>query len=40
VKRLLQLRTVFTIFDDLPVDGGVIHGDPTFLHEFFDMARA
>ena len=29
-----------TIFYDPPVNGGVIHLHPTFLHEFFDMARA
>src|SRR5262249_17109071 len=28
------------IFDDPPVNGGVIHLYPPFLHEFFDMARA
>src|SRR5882724_11729463 len=37
VKRLLELRAVF---DAPPVDGGMIHVDPTFEHEFFDMARA
>jgi hypothetical protein len=37
MEGLLELRA---IFDDPPVNGGVIHVDPTFLHEFFDMARA
>jgi hypothetical protein len=37
MERLLELRA---IFDDPPVNGGVIHLNPTFLHEFFDMARA
>jgi hypothetical protein len=37
MKRLLQLGAVF---DDPAVNGGVIHLYPTFLHEFFDMARA
>src|SRR5262249_32129576 len=37
MERLLQLRAVF---DDPPVNGGVIYVDSTFLHEFFDMARA
>jgi hypothetical protein len=37
MKRLFQLGA---IFDDSAVDGGVIHVDPTFLHEFFDMACA
>jgi hypothetical protein len=37
VKGFLELGA---IFDDLAVDGGVIHLHPPFLHEFFDMARA
>jgi hypothetical protein len=36
MKGFLQLRA---IFDDPPVNGGVIHLHPPFLHEFFDMAR-
>jgi hypothetical protein len=36
VECLLQLRAVF---DDPPVDRGVIDVNPTFLHEFFDVAR-
>src|SRR5215470_13623239 len=37
VKRLFQQRT---IFDGPPVDGGVIDINPTFCHEFLDMACA
>jgi hypothetical protein len=37
VKGFLQLRAVF---DHPPVDGRVIHVDPTFEQEFFDMACA
>ena len=37
MKGFLELGA---IFDDPPVNGGVIHLHPTFLHEFFDMARA
>jgi len=36
VKGFFQERAVF---DDSPVDGRVIHVDPTFEHTFFDMAR-
>src|SRR5262249_45445296 len=36
MERLLELRA---ICDDPPVNGGVIHLNPTFLHELFDMAR-
>jgi hypothetical protein len=36
VKRFLQLRA---ILQDPPVDGGVIHGDSPFLHQFFDVTR-
>jgi hypothetical protein len=28
------------IFDDPPIDGGVIHLYSTFFHEFFDVTRA
>jgi hypothetical protein len=31
---------LWAVFDDPPVDGRVIHVDPTFKHEFFDVARA
>ena len=37
VERRLQLRAVL---DDPPVDGRMIHVDPAFKHQFFDMARA
>jgi hypothetical protein len=37
VKCFLQLRTVF---DDPPVNGGVIHVDTPIEHKFFDVARA
>jgi len=37
VQGFFQERVVF---DHPPVDGGVIHVDPTFQHEFFDVARA
>jgi hypothetical protein len=37
VKRRFQWGAVL---DDPAVDGGVINLNPTFLHEFFDMARA
>lgn len=37
VERLFELRAVP---EDPPVDGRVIHVDPTFAHEFFDVARA
>jgi hypothetical protein len=37
VERLFELGA---IFDDSPVNGGVIHLHPTFLHAFFDMACA
>ena len=37
VERLFERRAVC---DHPPVDGRVIHVDPTFLHECFDMARA
>src|SRR4030095_2900502 len=37
MKRLFEL---WTIFDDPPINGGVIHLHSPFLHEFFDMARA
>jgi hypothetical protein len=37
MKGFLQLGA---ICDDPPVNRGVIHLYPTFLHEFFDMARA
>jgi hypothetical protein len=37
MERLLELQA---IFDDPPVNGGVIHLNPTFLHECFDVARA
>src|SRR5215831_1513794 len=37
MEGFLQLRA---IFDDSPVNRGVIHLHAPFLHEFFDMARA
>src|SRR5262249_27022136 len=37
VEYLFQLRAVS---DDPPVDGGVIHLNPTFPHEFFHMPCA
>src|SRR5262249_57345555 len=37
MECLLELRA---IFDDPPIDGGVIHLYSTFLHEFFDVTRA
>ena len=37
MKRLFQLGTVF---DDPALDRRVVDVDPTFLHEFFDMAIA
>jgi hypothetical protein len=37
MKRVFQQRA---IFDDPPVDRGVIDVNPTFLHAFFDVARA
>src|SRR5262245_50346890 len=37
MKRLFEL---WTIFDDPPIHGGVIHLHSPFLHEFFNMARA
>jgi hypothetical protein len=37
VERFFELRAVF---DDPAVNGGVIQLYPTFLHEFFDVARA
>src|SRR5881296_1943256 len=37
VKGFLQRRAVF---DHPPVDGRVLHVDPTFKHELFDVARA
>ena len=36
VDGLFQPRAVC---NHSPVDGGVSHGDPTFEHEFFDLAR-
>jgi hypothetical protein len=36
VKRRFQWGTVL---QDPAVDGGVIHGDPTFPHEFFHVTR-
>ena len=35
-ERFLQRRAVR---DDLPVDRGVINGDPPFLHQFFHVTR-
>jgi hypothetical protein len=35
MKGFLQLGA---IFDDPPVNRGVIHMHPTFFHEFFHMA--
>ena len=37
MKRLFQQRAIFA---GPPVDGGVIDVNPTFFHEFFDVARA
>src|SRR5262249_28576782 len=37
MEGFFELRA---ICDDPPVNGGVIHLHPAFLHEFFDMARA
>ena len=37
MEGFLQLRA---LFDDPAVHRGVIHVAPTFLHEFFDVARA
>ena len=37
MEGVLQLQA---LFNDPPVDGGVIHVHPAFEHELFDMARA
>jgi hypothetical protein len=37
MKRFLQRRTVL---DDLTVNGGMIHVDTAFEHQFFEMACA
>jgi site-specific DNA recombinase len=37
MECLLELRA---LFDDPPIDGGVIHLYSMFLHEFFDVTRA
>src|SRR5262245_52952036 len=34
------ITRMFPIHDHQPVNGGVIHLNPPFLHEFFNMARA
>src|SRR5262249_11129268 len=42
-RTLTPMKCLFelgALCDDPPVNGGVIHVHPTFLHEFFDMVRA